>query len=462
MAAASSEALAAEPDYRVTHPLRPIIAAGALTFGLFMLSVAIIYAATGAVPRAAVQPLMYYTTAYLTLWLAALAVMLFRRPGHAERVRWWSRVALMVILGSHIACVWLIWGIMPLVSIETQLLIAIPIIACLPTQVIASPESSFANRFGVIVILGALALFFFSRGEAVAQLAAIYIAGFAGVMFVLANKVNATVRATVAARLASDAAAAVLEKLLAAVAAERDAKTRFIAAASHDLGQPLQAAALFFDQSLRAGDELTRARAAEGVRRAFASAEQLLSHMLNHLRLDADAVEPHPSRIASQTLLARIAAQYAPAAASAGVRVTVGGSNCMLLLDPVLLERALGNLLHNALQHSHGTRVLLAGRRQGGKVRLWVIDNGRGIGRSDARHVFDDYYQAALPAGAVRSGFGLGLSSVRRIAAIMDGDAGLDTRWRRGAAFYLEFAAAEFAAAEPPVSRARARRGAMA
>lgn len=368
----------------------------------------------------------------------------------------------MVIFGSHIACVWLIWGIMPLVSIETQLLIAIPIIACVPTQVIASPESSFANRFGVIVTLGALALFFSTRGEMVAHLPAIYIVGFAGVMFVLANKVNATVRATVAARLASDAAAAVLERLLAAVAAERDAKTRFIAAASHDLGQPLQAAALFFDQSLRAGDELTRARAAEGVRRAFASAEQLLSHMLNHLRLEADAVEPHPSRIASQMLLARIAAQYAPAAAIAGVRITVGGSNCILLLDPVLLERALGNLLHNALQHSHGTRVLLAGRRQGGKVRLWVIDNGRGIGRSDARHVFDDYYQAALAAGAVRMGFGLGLSSVRRIAAIMDGAAGLDARWRRGAAFDLEFGAAEFSVAEPPVSRVRARRGAVA
>lgn len=439
---AMNEVASAEPDYGVTHPLRPLIAAGALTFTLFALSVAIVYFAARGAPAAAVRPLLTYTSGYLVIWLLAMLVMASRQPSHAERVRLWGRGAVAIILGSQIACIWLIWGVMPRLTLDVQLLIAIPLLGSVPVQVIASPESSVANRFGVFGVLGSLVLFFITRHVAAATLAALYVGGFALVMFVLADRVNQTVRDTVAARLASDAAALQLKQLLGAVAAERDAKTRFIAAASHDLGQPLQAAALFFDQTMRAVDDLARARAAEGVRRAFAAADQLLSHMLGHLRLEADAVEPHPSRLAVRALLQRIAAQYMPAATLAGISIATAGTDRLLLLDPALIERALGNLLHNAVVHSRASRVLVAVRRHGpAAVRLWVVDNGTGIGRVDARHIFDDYYQAAVTAGAVRSGFGLGLSSVRRIAAIMHGSAGLDPRWHNGAAFYLEFPA---------------------
>ena len=445
------------PGYDVTHPLRPMIAAGVLTSALFTLSVAIVYFAARDAPVAAVRPLLLYTSVYLLAWLLAMLVMAVRQPSPAERVRIWGRGAVAIILGSQLACIWLIWGVMPLVAVEIQLLIAIPLMGSVPVQVIASPESSLANRFGIFGVLGSLALFFMTRHVAAATLAALYVGGFALVMFVLANRVNRTVRDTVAARLASDVAARQLERLLADVAAERDAKTRFIAAASHDLGQPLQAAALFFDQTLRAADELSRARATEGVRRAFAAADQLLSHMLEHLRLEADAVEPHPSRIAVRALLQRVAAQHAPAAALAGMRIRTAGADLALLLDPALIERALGNLVHNAIVHSRGSQVLVAVRRHGpDAVRLWVIDNGTGIGRVDARHIFDDYYQAAIPAGAVRSGFGLGLSSVRRIATIMHGSAELDPRWRKGAAFYLELPSSGVAASRGAAAKRRA------
>lgn len=434
------EAAPAEPDYRVTHPLRPLFVAGALTFSLFSLSVAVVYLAARGVTAQAVRSLLTYTSAYLLVWLMAILVMASRRPSPAEQVRIWSRGAVSIILGSQLACIWLIWGVMPLVPAVTQMLIAIPLLGSVPVQIIASPESSLANRFGIFGVLGSLAAFLVSQGQTATTLAALYVGGFALVMFVLANRVNQTVQDTVVARLASDAAAHQLKRLLAAVAAERDAKTRFIAAASHDLGQPLQAAALFFDQTLRAPDELARTRAAEGVRRAFAAAEQLLSHMLGHLRLEADAVEPHPSWIVVRMLLERIAAQYAPAAALAGVKIDIAGSDLSLLLDPALIERALGNLVHNAIVHSRGSRVLIAVRRHGADaVRFWVIDNGSGVGRIDRQHIFDDYYQGAVTTGAVRRGFGLGLSSVRRIAAVMQGAAGLDPRWSNGAAFYLEF-----------------------
>jgi signal transduction histidine kinase len=429
-----------DSDYAVTNPLRPIIMAGGLSLAMFATSVAIIYMTLADLGMPQPRLLKTYALSFLALWLAAMVVLAVRRPKPRERVRVWGWVAVGIILGSHVLCVWLIWGVMPSMPPQAQFLLAIPLIGAAPVQIISSPENTIANRIGIVAVLGSLAAFFVVYGAGQGRLVSLYIAGFGGLMFILSDRIKRTVQATVAARLSSEAAARQLESLLAAVAAERDAKTRFIAAASHDLGQPLQAAALFFDQSLRATDAGARARAVDGVRRAFGAAEQLLSHMLNHLRLEADAVEPHPSYLAVQPLLARIAAQYAPAAQSAGIQVRVAGRDGALLADPVLINRALGNLLHNAIQHSHGARVLLAVRRHGaGRLRLWVLDDGVGVDRVDARHIFDDYYQGAARRNAVQSGFGLGLSSVRRIATLMGADAGLDPRWRRGSAFYLEF-----------------------
>jgi signal transduction histidine kinase len=229
-----------------------------------------------------------------------------------------------------------------------------------------------------------------------------------------------------------------LERALAAVAAERDAKTQFIAAASHDLGQPLQAASLFFDQTLRAPNAVQRSQAADGVRKAFESADQLLSHMLNHLRLEADAVDPQFVRLSVGPVMARIAAQFSPAANAAGITIKVVHTGLKLWMDRVLLERALGNLVNNAIEHSGATRIVMGLRGAGSDfVRIWVLDDGRGVAPGDADHLFEDYYRGSAPA--VTTGFGLGLSSVRRIATLLHGDAGLDLRWQSGAAFYLQF-----------------------
>jgi signal transduction histidine kinase len=312
------------------------------------------------------------------------------------------------------------------------------LVACIPTQIICSPENTLANRVGIVAVLGSTVVFLATRGGQNDTLLAAYVFAFGGLMFVLSDTVHRTVRETVAARLASDHAALELQRLLASVAAERDAKTRFISAASHDLGQPLQAASLFFDQAIRARDEAARAKAVDGVRRAFASADQLLSHMLNHLRLEADAVEPYPSRAPLAPMFARVMGLYAPAAKEAGVTLRSAPTGRTLMVDPVLLERAIGNLVNNAIQHSGGSRVLLAARRHdAGTISLWVIDDGVGISRIDARHIFDDYYRGQGSQEAKRGGFGLGLASVRRIAQLLGGEAGLDQRWRKGAAFYV-------------------------
>ena len=431
---------ATREDYAITHPLRPLVRASVLTLVLFTLVCGLIYASLRDNPAARVPAVMAYIGLFVVFWIAATAIMAARRPSAHERVVLWRWVATAIILGSHVACLGVIWFVLPRASTTAQLMISLFIVTCIPTQLICSPESVVANRSGVVTVLGSLALFLVTRDVFLERLAAIYVFVFAGALFVLSNILSRTVQDTVAARLASDAAALKLDRMLGEVAAQRDASTKFIASASHDLGQPLQAVALFFDQSLRAPPGVLRDAAIDGVRNALTAAEELLSHMLGHLRLEADAVEPHRSRVNLPALLRRVAARHAPAVREAGVSLVVAAHALTLALDPSLTERALGNLIHNAVTHSRGRRVLLAARRHGpSAVRIWVIDDGVGVGRIDAKHIFEDYYQGSNEHGRARGGFGLGLASVRRLAALMDGVAGLDPRWRRGAAFYLEF-----------------------
>lgn len=427
-------------DYAITHPLRPMARASALTLCLFALVCVLIYAAVRGTPAARAVWVAVYICGFMTLWLAATLIMVLRRPSPRERVVLWRWIANAIVLGSHAAAISVIWFVMPAASAAAQLVIALFIVTCIPTQIICSPESNTANRSGVVTVLGSLAVVLATSHSNPEHLAAVYVIAFGVTMFVYADVLSKTVQETVTARLASDAAAVKLDRMLGEVAAQRDASTKFIAAASHDLGQPLQAMALFFDQSLRAPAGPLRDAAIDGVRNALSAADALLSHMLGHLRLEADAVEPHRSRVDALTLLRRVAARHAPSALEAGISLRVASRPLTLMLDPSLVERALGNLVANAVTHSRGRRILLAARRHGADAaRLWVLDDGVGVERIDAKHIFDDYYQGSNARGAAPSGFGLGLASVRRITALMDGGAGLDPRWRRGAAFYLQF-----------------------
>jgi signal transduction histidine kinase len=227
----------------------------------------------------------------------------------------------------------------------------------------------------------------------------------------------------------------------------RDSKSRFLASASHDLGQPLQSARLFFDQVVRGADPARRAKAAGQAEAAFAVIERQLHKMIEHLKLDSGDVTPRLTDVAVGPLIARLASLAEAQAAEAGVAIHALPSRLVVHADADLLERALSNFIDNAIHHSKGRRVLIGvrvssplpqGERESYTVRLWVIDDGRGVAAQDQARLFDDYAQGSDHGDEVRGGFGLGLASVRRIMALMGGRCGLDPRWRGGAAFFLE------------------------
>lgn len=217
----------------------------------------------------------------------------------------------------------------------------------------------------------------------------------------------------------------------------RDARTEFMAAASHDLGQPLQAARLFLEQAIGAPDAERRDTAARNTRSALGAMERLIRQMLDHLLIEQGAITAAEQEFCAGDAIAHVAAQFAPLAALTGTDIRAVPSSINASGDPALVERALGNLVDNALRHSGGRRVLIGARRQGGKVRLWVIDNGRGVA-GDPTRLFQPFAQGDDAEGRPRAGLGIGLSSVRGLMAVMRGSAGIDPRWGNGAAFYLE------------------------
>ncbi len=393
------------------------------------------------VPAAIMHIWVGGTAAFMISWYALCIVFLIRQPGEAERETTWFPAQIYVRIGSNLVVLATVWLFYPHAPRELQLVMTVFYVAHVPTQILALPQRGLINAVGTAIMMGSVAAVHLIHGGSYATVIALFVISFAGVMILLGRIEGTTITDVLFERRKSEEAARQLELALAAVAAERDAKTRFIAAASHDLSHPLQAASLFFDQALRAPDPAQREQAADGVRSAFAAADQLLSHMLNHLRLEADAVEPHLTRLPLAPVMAKIAGQFGPAAADAGIIIKAMQTRAVVEADRALLERALGNLVDNAIKHSGGTRIMLCSRRTGhGQLRLWVLDDGKGVPAADADHLFDDYFRGA--ATGSKSGFGLGLSSVRRLATLLRGSAGFDPRWRGGAAFYLEVPAA--------------------
>lgn len=394
------------------------------------------------VPEKFMIPWALATAVFYIVWLGINISLTIVRPNAETLARDWEPWARMVTYVSNLIVIATIWLFLPSADERLRLIMIMFYMAMAPTQILARPNNNIGKMLGIIGILGSVAIFLANRPEPYAPYMTLFIVAYTIVMLLFANSTRRLVGQLAAAQVESNDAKARLEQAISMVAAERDAKTQFIATASHDLAQPLQAASLFFDQTLKAPSETHRNGAIEGTRKALAAADQLLAHMLNHLRLEADAVDPQISQIALGPFFARMVAQYQPTTKMEGLEIISVKTSAKIRTDKILLERAIGNLITNAAKHSRGSRVLI-GLHRGflGRLRIWVIDDGVGIDKGDAEAVFEAYYRGKSSRNHGSSGFGLGLSSVARIAKLLDGKAGLDSRWRNGAAFYLDFPA---------------------
>ena len=199
------------------------------------------------------------------------------------------------------------------------------------------------------------------------------------------------------------------------------AKTRFLAAASHDLRQPLQAAILLADLIAQRPDSADAASgSADGLRRTLDDMKRLVDSLFDVSRLDSGAVQPEITTFPLQTLLDQITIAYRRLAGIKGIALVVVPTDAIVRSDRVLLARMLGNLVQNAVRYTHSGQVLIECLPDGDRLRIRIEDTGIGISQQDLSRIWQEFEQLHNPERDRRQGLGLGLSIVRRLAALLD------------------------------------------
>jgi Na+/proline symporter/signal transduction histidine kinase len=213
-------------------------------------------------------------------------------------------------------------------------------------------------------------------------------------------------------------------------------KTRFLAAASHDLLQPLNAARLF-TSALRQqpGLDAEASQLAERIDASFRAAEDLLDALLDVSRLDTGSYRPDVGPVALAEVFDSLRAQFAVVAEQRGLRLRVAPTRLAVRSDPQLLRRILQNFVSNALRYTRAGGVLLGARRAGGEVRIEVWDTGPGIAAAQRSRIFGEFQRLERPSPWGEKGLGLGLSICERIAHMLGHRLDLVSREGRGSCF---------------------------
>lgn len=214
-------------------------------------------------------------------------------------------------------------------------------------------------------------------------------------------------------------------------------KTRFIAAAGHDLLQPLHAARLFMSSLLEQGDLNPRAKAlADQVDAGMRAAEELLDGLLDISRLDSGVMVADKGPIALGLMFESLRAQFAPLAAARGLQLRIVGTGLGVISDRRLLRRILQNLLANAIRYTASGSVLLGVRRRaGGLAEIQVIDTGPGIAAEHRTMIFEEFQRLEVPNREGQQGLGLGLAICDRIARLLQHPLGLRSEPGQGSCF---------------------------
>jgi len=256
-----------------------------------------------------------------------------------------------------------------------------------------------------------------------------------------------------------DRTRAALEARGAAEAANR-AKSQLLAAASHDLRQPLHALGLYGAALAARAHETEWQGLVGNVQGGIAALETQFGQLLDLSRLEAGALQPERCDVPLAPLFARIADEFAPQAAARGLALRVARTRVTVNSDPALLERIVGNLVANAVRYTRRGGVVLGVRRRGRHVEIVVADTGIGIAASELARIFDEFYQVADARTPVaRKGMGLGLAIVRRFADLLEHPIHVVSQPGRGSCFSVRAprVATLRASRMPAAPRARSR-----
>lgn len=215
-------------------------------------------------------------------------------------------------------------------------------------------------------------------------------------------------------------------------------KSRFLAATSHDLRQPLHALDLFLGglkNRLREPDAvelLLQAQASSGALR------ELLNALLDVSRLDAGDVKAQIEKVQLMPIMRECYTEFLPIAQAKGLELRLRANpDFCVKTDALLLARMLRNLIGNAIRYTDSGVILIGARKKGKEVSIAVWDTGKGISEQQQAHIFDEYYQVGNPERDSEKGLGLGLAIVKRLSELLQHPIGFTSEVGKGSCFYI-------------------------
>ncbi|MFK7853785.1 MAG: hybrid sensor histidine kinase/response regulator [Granulosicoccus sp.] len=275
------------------------------------------------------------------------------------------------------------------------------------------------------------------------------------VNFVLATRGNRQYRELIRSQLAN---AELLERLAEEKQiAERAviAKSRFLAAASHDLRQPLHAMGLFLSALRHAEKEPRQLRIIDDMGKSAEALNGLFNSLLDVSRLDAEIIEFNPTHVPANDVFDALRAQFMQQIINKDVELHIDAQGQVFFSDVILLERVLRNLLSNAVQYTQaGSISLRCEEHENGSKLVTLQDTGVGIPAEFVEDVFSEYYQLHNPARDRSKGLGLGLAIVKRLCELMDMPLEMESVHGKGTVFKLIVPGGDPAQLSNPVDQA--------
>lgn len=220
----------------------------------------------------------------------------------------------------------------------------------------------------------------------------------------------------------------------AAEAASR-AKSRFLAAASHDLRQPMHALSLFAATLVERLRYPEVRQIADQMQASIVSLTSLFDSLLDISKLDAGTIQTRILSFRLQEIFDNVRRDFSGRATNKGLRFRVVPSEAVVRSDPLLLERIVRNLAANAVNYTNQGGIVIGARRRGNQLRIEVWDTGPGIPAEEQQRIFEEFYQIANPERDRSKGLGLGLAIVKRLAELLNHPIAVRSAAGRGAIF---------------------------
>ena len=392
---------------------------------------------------------LWDSSAHLPLlaWLGAVAVVcalrlaqvraFFRSAPSGPRIARW---AIASAAGS--ALMGAVWALASLLFLDPEQPISLITITVILMGISAGSIvnlASYLPSFWVVVgpAIGALVAVLAWHGGAMSNTVALLAAVALIAYFVGARNVHRLLTESLQLSFENIALRREAEEKTGLLEQANAAKSRFLAAASHDLRQPVHALGLLLATLADRVRDAHTAPLIEQIDAAVDAVDAMLNSLLDISKLDAGVVHPKVDAVDLAALLQRLRSEHEPVARLTGNRLRVRPTDAVALSDGAMLQRILANLVSNALRYTAGGDVLVAARKHGGLVRIDVYDTGPGIPGESLEDIFLEFHQLGNPERDRRRGLGLGLAIVRRLANLLGHQVKVRSVLGRGSRFSI-------------------------